>query len=283
MIAVELCCSSIKGNADPGVVFASLGVFGVVLVVMVMIRRRMPNPPRTSRNSFGGASSFGKIPPKITLNKTLIDGQEVTVIDGARVSHIVDTLKTPAGLRAALAANPNLWTEVNAALAGAGAIDPNGPFPVIARVRSALLTGQLDTVRQLLSDQLYQRLKALPPAAPNPSSLPVIMATNQHTGDDPNRVVVVVSASGVIPAAARETWVLVKAPEGSVTPAPTAQPATQPSTCPYCSAQLDPGSTRCRFCGMDATMAAPTLTPALAPAMDGWIVEDITAANQQAA
>lgn len=282
MIAVELCCSSIKGNADPGVVFASLGVFGVALVVMVLIRRRMPNPPRSR---FSG-SIFGSVPPRIRLNKTLIDGQEVTVLDQASMSHLIDPLRTPAAMKAALLANPDLMNEITTALSGATSVDPNGPLPVVARVRSAVLNGQLETVRPLVSDQLYERLKASPMATPKPSTPQLIMTTNQQTGDDPNRVVVAVIGSTVIPGAGRENWVMVRmpqSPEVSMAAPQPSQPAAPVTTCPYCSAQLDAGSTRCRFCGMDVTMAAPTVTPAPAPATVGWIVEDITAANQQAA
>jgi hypothetical protein len=288
VILVELCCGTIRGNADPGVVLFGLATPGVWIVILALIRNRRISKPR----------------PRIEINKTLIDGKEVTVFDQARLADLVESLRTP-GLRAAKLLDPNspVWAELKDALQGSGAIDPDSPFPVIVQVRSALQAGQLESVRHLLSDQLYQRLSASPPL-PGASPQRLYMVTNRHSGDDPNRIVVRLAGSSVVPGARAEDWTVVRSPQGAAampTPIPIPVPtpteanapaAVQPSTCPYCSATLDPGAKRCRYCGMDVTMPTtsltlPTPTPdpptTPAPASSDWIVDDIPGASSMAA
>lgn len=157
--------------------------------------------------------------PRIKINKTLIDGKEVTVLDGAQLSSVVASLKTPGfGAAKLLDLNSPVWTQLNDALQGAGTIDANSPFRVIVQVRSALQTGQLESVRHLISDQLYQRLSAAPPV-PVASPQRLFMVTNRHSGDDPNRVVVQVPGRVAVPEAIAENWTMVRGSQ-SVADAP---------------------------------------------------------------
>jgi hypothetical protein len=286
VIVVDLCCSSISGNGSFESLSVALAVFGVIVILFALIRMALgAKPPLNTKKTLTNRL-FGPTPPPITLNKTLIDGQEVTVFDQARLSRMVETLKAPGAVKAALDANSPMWAELNAALSGSGAIDADSPFRVITQVRSALQAGELDSVRPLLSDRLYQRWKSAPPSPVTTPALRLIMVTNKQSGDDPNRVIVGVSGSLAVAGATAEDWTMVRGAQVATTPAPT-EPSSPPtpaaSTCPYCGAQLDPGSTRCRTCGMDLTVAWPTPSPAPAPPGTGWIVDDVSATKPMAA
>jgi hypothetical protein len=287
VIVVDLCCSSISGNGSFESLFVALAVFGVIVVVFALLRTAFGAKPslNTTKKTVTDRL-FGRMPPPIALNTTLIDGQEVAVIDHARVSHVVETLRAPGAVKAVLDTNSPMWAELNAALSGSGAIDADSPFRVIIQVRSALQAGQLDSVRPLLSEQLYQRWKAAPPPPATTPAQRLIMVTNKQSGDDPNRVTVGVSGSLAVPGATAEDWTMVRAAQVATTPPltePSTPPTAAPSTCPYCSAPLDPGSTRCHMCGMDVTLAPPTLSPEPALAPTGWIVEDVSATKPMAA
>ena len=91
---------------------------------------------------------------------------------------------------------------------------PDSPYRVIIKVRSAVLARQLNTVRDLVSDPLYQRLSALSamPAVASPQRL--YLFTNQPAADDPDRIVVQVPGSVAVPGAAAEAWTMRRASQG---------------------------------------------------------------------
>lgn len=179
MLSTELCCGSIRGNSDPTVTFIALGFFGVFIVILVLLR---------NANVIGG-----KAPRRPVISDAVIDGTEISVIDQARLSEMT--------------AAPN-----TGALAMDGSVvdGQDGPARVIVQVRSALLARQLDSVRHLLSDELYQRLSASLPTPWVPSVPRLFMFTNQHSGDDPNRVVVQVPGRVAVPEAIAENWTMVR-------------------------------------------------------------------------
>jgi hypothetical protein len=218
---------------------------------------------------------------------------DVTVIDAKQLSQAVSSLLGPGSIPRTLKLidpNSSAWSQLRTTIKGYQP-GPDSPFGVVAQVRAALLAHQLDSVRHLLSDRVYQRLSAsLPmPAAEVPDRL--IMITLEKTGEDPNRRVVRVGGSVAMPGAKAEDWTLVRALKGPIAapalPAATAQTIAVPSpTCSLCGAQVETGATRCPYCGMDLTQAPPNpepMTPEPAPGEQTWIVEDISAANPLAA
>ena len=220
----------------------------------------------------------------------------VSVIDSVQLSQAVTSLLGPGSMEAKvlkmLDPNSPAWAQFAATHKGSD-LAADSPFRIVMQVRAALVAQQLESVRNLLSDRLYQRLSASPPA-PQPAAVDrVAMVATKHSGDDPNRTVVRVGGSLVVPGAGAEDWTLLRtsgATTGAIAlPAPTtaAAPPLPLTACPYCGAQLDAGATRCKFCGMDATMAAEApQTPTAAsapPAAAGWIVDDVMAANPMAA
>ena len=222
---------------------------------------------------------------------SLTNPTDVTVFDSQQVAQAVASLLGPGSIAKTLKLlNPNspAWSELRKTVKtlqpGSGS-----PFGVVAQVRAALLAQQLERVRHLLSDRLYQRLSASPPAPPADVPDRVIMVSREQPGDDPNRRVVRIGGSVAVPGAKAEDWILVRAAAPIAVlalpdPATPASPVSTPSACPYCGAQLDKGATRCRFCGMDATQASPTPSPTPTPqsAVEGWIVDDVTSANPMA-
>ena len=76
MLSTELCCSSIRGNADPTVTFIALGVFVVFLIVLLRFRKSFGLKPRWSGSP--------------AISKTVLDGTEITVIDSARLSQGIE-------------------------------------------------------------------------------------------------------------------------------------------------------------------------------------------------
>lgn len=126
----------------------------------------------------------------------------------------------------------------NAALSG----EAIGPFAVLQGVRRALLAGQLDSIRNLLSDPLYQRLKASPPPV-REASRPVL-ATRRQVDSDPDRVVLMLSGGTTVSGAETEEWTMLH-----VSP--------------------------------DESQGVTSVTgiPAPAPGARGWIVDDIRPAG----
>ncbi|MDQ6883884.1 MAG: zinc ribbon domain-containing protein [Candidatus Dormibacteraeota bacterium] len=185
--------------------------------------------------------------------------------------------------------------QIDGAPKGSPSIDALGPFPAVQRVRKALLAGQLDSVRNLLSDPLYQRLKASPPPAQPPG---LILVTKRQVDDDPDRVKVLLSRGVTVSGAAAEEWTMLRLSQAATTPSPVmpaANPEVPQSVCSYCGTSMDPGSNRCRSCGMDVALAPSRLPPAHetrdptagvstppSPGPHGWIVEDIRAAGPMA-
>jgi hypothetical protein len=125
--------------------------------------------------------------------------------------------------------------------------DASSPFAVVMQVRAALSAGQLESVRQLLSERLYQRWNAAPPTPPPATLDNLVMSATTRSGADPNRIVIQTAGGIVIPGATREAWHLVRGGAAPALPADSATPA-----------------------------------PAQAPAA-GWIVDDVDAAQPMAA
>ncbi len=217
---------------------------------------------------------------------------EVKVIDSEQLSQAVEALLGKNSPEAVALKSVKRYfppgTELPATIRRSASVDANGPFPIVMQVRKALEAQQLNSVRHLLSDQLYQRLSAAPPVPPAAGPDRLFMIVRKHPGDDPNRVIVRIGGSVAVPGATAEDWILVRAPQVSTAVPVPPTPPTPLSACPYCAAQLDTGATRCRFCGMDVTLAMPTSVPSPATTPEAhtgvqWIVDDISAANPLAA
>ncbi|HET9847116.1 MAG TPA: hypothetical protein VFR68_00995 [Candidatus Dormibacteraeota bacterium] len=216
---------------------------------------------------------------------------DVTVFNSQQVAQAVASLLGPGSVAKTLKLlNPNspVWNDLRTSVKTLQP-GPDSPFGVVAQVRAALLSQQIEIVRHLLSDRLYQRLSASPPMPRRDVPDRVVMVSLEQAGDDRNQRVVRIAGSVAVPGAKAEDWTLLRAPQAQIAvpalpePAMPASPAAAPSACPFCGAPLDKGATRCRFCGMDATqaVASPMSTPQAAA--EGWIVDDVSAANPMAA
>ena len=183
MLTTELCCSSIRANADPTITLIGFGCFLVFIVVLFRFRKSFGSKPRWSGSTL--------------ISKTVLAGTEVTVIDRARLSQ---------GIATHDAAGVALDSSVVAA--------PDSPYRVIIKIRSAVLARQLDTVRDLLSDQLYQRLSASPATPTLASPQRLYLFTNQPSADDPDRIVVQVPGNVAVPGAAAEEWTMQRVAQG---------------------------------------------------------------------
>ena len=193
-----------------------------------------------------------------------------------------------------LNADRDAWDQVASQLFGSDS-GADSPLAIVMRVRAALVAGRVDSVRDLLSDRLYNRWRAAPPKPPTSFSKNLAI-TMSESSDDDGVATVTVGAGMTITNAPAEAWRFIR---GSVAVPPAAgpEPVAQAGNCPTCGAPYEAGETACRYCG--AALATPhpdpppqggrenaeveEFEPQAGTQATGWIVDDVAPASSMAA
>lgn len=178
-----------------------------------------------------------------------------------------------------LNADQAAWNQVAAQLFGDD-MGADSPLAIVMRVRAALVAGRLDSVRDVLSDRLYNRWRLSPPKPPTSFSNDISITMSQSS-DEEGVATVTVGAGMTISGASEETWRFVRG-SAALAPSVITAPLGEPGDCPNCGAPFEAGATACRYCGAAlAVPAASVVEDGSSPA--AWIVDDVVTPSSLAA